>query len=265
MEKLYDIIKILKEHNIPKGYTLYSPIAGDIKLSCMTEKIIVTQDKFDNTHTFNVCGKYMDFEGNAMEHGEVMLFPDKYMRDWSCFSSLYVMRNFHTGDIISFWEDGMPTAVGIVKQFEYNKYNNVKVIDCSIIAGLDFCGNFKRNTTFSAQKLTFAAEDEKERLFRALKEHGYQWNEEKKIIEQIKYDWKTFKGGLDFVPVLALENNIWVVRKLIKVEPYTNMPFTCKNEIGVEIKYKYCMPYNDETYLMVFNSEPVKAEYDISI
>ena len=259
MEKLYDIIKILKEHNIPKGYALFSPIAGDIKLSCMTEKMIVTQDKFDNTHTFNVCGKYMDFEGNVMEHGEVMLFPDKYMRDWSCFSSLYVMRNFHTCDIISFWEDGMPTAVGIVKQFEYNNY--AKTIKCSIIAGLDFCGNFKMNTTFSAPKLTFAAEDEKGRLFSALKEHGYQWNEEKKIIKQIKYDWKAVLAGLPYIPVIVLDGNEWITNKLTKVEPDTRLPFTCMDNK----KYKYCMPYCNRTYKFVYTNEKVDPIYDISI
>ena len=80
-------------------------------------------------------------------------------------------------------------------------------------------------------------------------------------LNQVKYDWKGVLAGLPYIPVIVLNGNEWIINKLTKVEPNTQLPFTCADNK----KYKYCMPYCNRTYEFVYTNEKVDPIYDISI
>ena len=61
--------------------------------------------------------------------------------------------------------------------------------------------------------------------------------------------------------IIVLNGNEWVTNKLTKVEPDTQLPFTCIDNK----KYKYCMPYTNRTYDYVYTDKEVDPIYDISI
>ena len=78
-------------------------------------------------------------------NGEVIIFPSKENRDWSKFQ-----RPFKDGDIVSTMNDG--TTV----------YND---------------------DTFCFERL--ATEEEREKLFKAIKDNGYKWNPKTKTLEKL--------------------------------------------------------------------------------
>jgi hypothetical protein len=110
-------------------------------------------------------------------------------------------------------------------------------------------------------KITFATDDAKKEFISKIYEHGCLWDSYNKKLKITKYDWKAALGGLIYIPVIVLNGNEWIINKLTKVEPDTQLPFTCIDNK----KYKYCMPYTNRTYEYVYTDKEVDPIYDISI
>ena len=116
--KEYNIVKILQEFELPTSFKLYTPIVGTVYLLSIMEDVITVLTEDGDSLMFNSKGQYIF--NNEKASGEILLFPDEYLRDWYCFSSLLVMRTVKDGDILSLWEDGKPAATGIFKKFDYS-------------------------------------------------------------------------------------------------------------------------------------------------
>lgn len=165
MEKI-NIAEILKD--CPMGTLLYATIHGEVKFSRITssEKYpieVATDSGFD---LFTEDGRM------SPNKGECVLFPSKDQRDWSKFQ-----RSFKDGDIVVN-QRGKPF---ILKFYDLLK-NNV----CSY-CGIDCSGNFRLSSedwTF-ARHVRYATEEEKARLFQAIKDNGYKWDAETKTLEKL--------------------------------------------------------------------------------
>lgn len=90
MNENLNLVEILKD--CPKGTTLYSPIAGEVKLERVRTNtdevypIVVYYGNYgidDRTISFMRDGRYYELAQN----GECLLFPSKDQRDWSKFKT----------------------------------------------------------------------------------------------------------------------------------------------------------------------------------
>lgn len=79
METKINIAEILKCK--PKGTKLYSPLFGDIYLSCIYNDGLIKVKHHDGLSIFQNNGRYYNYS-----EAELLLFPSKKMQDWSKFA-----------------------------------------------------------------------------------------------------------------------------------------------------------------------------------
>ena len=171
MEQKINIAEILKD--CPKGTKLYSPLCGECRVFKIYDHlgfdvINGTEDIFN----FSYDGRY-----NLM--GECCIFPSKDQRDWSTFQ-----RPFKDGDIISngryvaiFHKSGKPENCVSSNVIYYHCWYNDNTYD-----------KFKAKIDFGIgiiKEYKYATEKEKQKLFDAINESGYRWNEETKTLEKL--------------------------------------------------------------------------------
>lgn len=161
-----NIAEILKDY--PKGTVLYSPLCGECRVYEIYDHLgfdVICED--DTIFSFSYDGKY-----NYNIMGECCIFPSKENRDWSKFQ-----RPFKDGDIVATsdgrWigittggisDEFMPTYCVLTDKDELHIFLNKKV-----------AWQFNR----------LATEEEKQKLFDAIKANGYKWNEETKTLEKL--------------------------------------------------------------------------------
>ena len=104
----------------------------------------------------------------------------------------------------------------------------------------------------------FATEEEKQKLFQAIKDNGYKWNAETKTLEKLvehKFDPKTLKP---FDRVLVRDSRQhWccdLFSHIVKKEPTYH--YLC-----VGSAFEYCIPYNDDTKHLVGTTEEAPEYY----
>ena len=175
MEKLNNISKILKD--CPRGIKLYSTIHGECILDDVynTGIHIKLHDNAKNSYSFNEFGQYGSL------NSECLLFPSKENRDWSTFKP-----PFKDGDIVSYKFSAFENrSIYIYKQ--HNKMNTsyyVALSGCNdselLISDKEVCA---LNGYNSSARL--ATEEEKQKLFDAIKANGYIWNPETKTLEKL--------------------------------------------------------------------------------
>lgn len=153
-----NIAKILKD--CPKGTKLYSPIFGEGKLTKITDRIHVHFPKEHNHKLFNIFGKFS-------ADGECLLFPSKENRDWSTFQ-----RPFVDGDIV------ITTLGSLAILKDYHLGDSYQTY-CFLVGDiLDITQGF-------IKPKSIATEEEKVKLFDAIKENGYKWNPDTKTLEKL--------------------------------------------------------------------------------
>lgn len=176
--KEINLAELLK--NCPKGMELYITIFGtvyfegvrdtghavliDVKIVCNTDMQIYPDGKFNTYYT----------------DSEMTLFPSKDVRTWEG-----IETPFKDGDIVS-TDDGIFTAiVGKVAVCEVEDlYNHDEEYDT-------YCHIYYEDKAYfidDATPLRFdrlATEEEKERLFQAIKDNGFEWNFETKTLKEL--------------------------------------------------------------------------------
>ena len=93
MEKL-DLTKILK--NCPKGWKFWSPIFGEVEFEKIAESISVVNLKYVNVKKDNnIWSFYSDatFPIGNIKSDEILLYPNKYQRDWSKFTAPWYKKD----------------------------------------------------------------------------------------------------------------------------------------------------------------------------
>lgn len=165
MENKINIAELLKD--FPKGAKLYSPLCGECTFQCIHSELkkILISTSDGATLTFHYNGTYYQ-----MDNSECLLFPSKDQRDWRKFQ-----RPFMDGDIL----------VDI----------SGDIYICKIISTYNYCGSYASinsngvfisyYTPFIEDSSRYATEEEKQKLFDAIKANGYKWDPETKTLENL--------------------------------------------------------------------------------
>ena len=129
---------------------------------------------------------------NKYSNAKCIIFP-KGKTTWEGFQ-----RPFKDGDIIV-TDDGDCSYIALYKGMrvskQYKKYN--------YHAGIFSYGDiFTKNDWAYYSNPRLATEEEKQKLFQAIKDNGYKWNAETKTIEKLP----KFKDG----DIVATQNGIWI-------------------------------------------------------
>lgn len=162
MKQKINIGNILKSY--PKETELYSPICGKCYLENVNHNYIEVVTPTGQGFSFNYDGTYCVL-------GEIMLFPSKENKNWS-----KITQKICDGDVVVA-EDEDSTQMFIVQ-------NCICPNEAKCYIGYEF----ETNTIYNAGNWSFdriATEEEKQKLFDAIKSHGYVWNDEPKNLEKL--------------------------------------------------------------------------------
>jgi hypothetical protein len=176
MNNNINIAELLK--GCPKGTKLYSTIFGEVELKEVKDNgrsvCIFVTNFYGQEEMFYPDGKYNTHYSDS----ECTLFPSKEQRDWSKFCP------FKDGDVIyvrtrrSDWVSIFKndTKHQMLTYTDYNLDNN------------NFYGSDKEAMALCQKheilEKRIATEEEKEKLFKVIKDNGYKWNEETKTLEK---------------------------------------------------------------------------------
>ena len=173
--KKINVAELLKD--CPNGTELYSPLCGRCVFDRLNMGTIICKKQNTQEITFTSEGYYMI---PVFDNCECVLFPSKDQRDWSKFQ-----RPFKDGDIVV-----TKTSHNFIF---YSIYQGVE--NREVLTYVDYyLGSNKLifNTTFHSLCFTdeiveqrLATEEEKEKLFDAIKANGYKWNPETKTPEAL--------------------------------------------------------------------------------
>ena len=189
--KNINIAEILKY--CPKGIHLYSPICGKCTFDSLNKGTIICITQNNQKITFTSEGYYML---PVFEDSECVLFPSKEIRDWN------KIRYFKDADIVASTISYKDTWVGIFKQ-----YINKNFESYCFINGKGVFNNIGLKT-HSLASTRLATKEEKAKLFQAIKDNGYHWNEETKTLEKLVEP--KFKVG-DMIVKRNSITNSWIV------------------------------------------------------
>lgn len=122
--------------------------------------------------------KYLTKEGcyhdnTLISEAKCVIFP-KGKTTWEGFQ-----RPFKDGDVVAATMIPVGTWIGIFKQYEKESFETY----CSISFNGDFRNIGLKN--HSLKDVYLATEEEKAKLFDAIKANGYKWNEETKALEKL--------------------------------------------------------------------------------
>lgn len=222
MENKINIAELLKD--CPKGMELYSPIFGKVYLEKIRPHlaIIVSTGKEQSS----IKEEFL-YDGRYGMNGECMLFPSKEKTTWEGFEP---SCKFKDGDVL-FMEGyknhqyvfifNKPKHYGDWRTYcylnlEIGKLHPIKVH----LAGRDMAGR--------EYKPRFATEEEKQKLFDAIKANGYKWNAKKKCLEKLP----KFKVG-DTVQYITDDTDR---RKIVEIDTLSNMYHTDSYSIMFEVE-----------------------------
>ena len=168
MEKI-NIAKLLKD--CPKGTKLYSLIHGEVELTRVGVECIYFKPNYLNYElSVNLDGRWIE------NMGECILFPSKENRDWTKFQ-----RPFKDGDIIYTHCESNVVFISIFKEIRGKKLLTYCDLGCIFHTHeSNICCDI---TSIKEQRL--ATEEEKQKLFDAIKANGYKWNAKTKTLEKL--------------------------------------------------------------------------------
>jgi hypothetical protein len=180
MEQKINVAELLKD--CPSGMELDCTICDNLYFNEVTPYMIRCYIKNDETYN----SIYFHHDGSYLTCGKAkcVIFP-KGKTTWKGFQ-----RPFKDGDILT-------TEKGSIFIYKGPAYYNKLLADF-------YCGytifdkftpyNFKDKHFGDISECRFATEEEKQKLFDAIKTNGYKWNEETKTLEKIKKEYpKTYE------------------------------------------------------------------------
>ena len=248
MNENLNLVEILKD--CQKGTKLYSSVFGSVELDHIdisaNYPIVIRLKDLDVHECLTTEGTlFTEYEG------ECILFPSREQRDWSKFNpkkeGFITPCEFKDGDIVA-TNSGLQVFILQMPKSDLQGHCHV---------GYDFETN---EFFFSRERFDrLATEEEKQRLFDAIKLNGYKWNAETKTLEKLVKPMFDPKTLMAFDKVLVRYNNT----------DYWRCDFF-SHELDGEGVYKYaciksvykrCIPYNDDTKHLLGTSDEAPEYY----
>lgn len=168
MNEKLDLVQILKD--CPIGTKFYSSYLGKNVIFIEIYDNHIKCEYSSQIDSLN-CSIQFRKDGSLYPGGDCMLFPSKDQRDWSKWH-----RPFVDGDIVYY-----DKFVSIFKKWgdETLFYSHISIeVNSGEIKDRCF-GKFIRKES------RFATEKEKQKLFKAIQENGYQWSAKTKTLEKL--------------------------------------------------------------------------------
>lgn len=192
MEKRINIAEILKD--CPKGMELNCTMFDNVTLEGVVSdenypiQIRVGKDQIKNLSAYGEWYKFID-------NSKCVIFP-KEKTSWIGFVS---PCKFKEGDIVF----TSINSIVIIKD-KSDEYNDPYY---TTYCGMDDSGFFLCATV---RAVRFATEEEKDKLFKAIKDNGYKWNAEKKCLEKLEKPQypKTYKECCDILGIDTMDNDV---------------------------------------------------------
>jgi hypothetical protein len=224
MENRINVAKLLKD--CPKGMELDCIMYGvvkieDINLNDKSYPIsIETKSGFRTKLT-----KYG--QNVSLEEAECVIFP-KGKTTWEGFQ-----RPIVDGDILSYQHVGFKNRTIYIYMY-HNRMNTTYYVALSGYSGSEFLINYQEGYALNSYNDTvrLATEEERQKLFKAIKDNGFRWNAETKTLEKLvnpnfKVGNKIIRKGrkgIDYpIEVLAIENGRYKL-------PAMSMPIDSQDE-----------------------------------
>lgn len=192
---MINIADILKD--CPKGTKLYSPICGNCNLLKIYNGLGFDVIN-DTDEVFN-----FSYDGRYNLNGECCIFPSKDKRDWNTF------RPFKDGDILTYTSNHTTTFIYRNKDNEPH-FSTSFYVACNDATSHNFL-IYNKYTLIALNEncdVRLATEDEKIKLFDAIKANGYKWNAETKTLEKLIVP--KFKVGEEIVRKNSITNSFIV-------------------------------------------------------
>lgn len=226
-----NLVSILK--HCPEGTKLYSPIYGEVTLYSVNNRridVIATNCSDETTHIeFSRLGRLILGYTNA----ECVLFPSKDQRDWDKFKI-----PTKKGDVIMF--NGMyPCLV----TGDYSK--DLSMWCCGLLEDGEFIGN-NPTSPWNRDSYTFASEEVKNQLFKAMDKAGYTWDGET-LKKKQKSQFKPF----DKVLVRDAESEKWRCAFYSHIEPVGLYRYVTTGGM-----HMMCIPFEGNEHLVGTTKNP---------
>jgi hypothetical protein len=185
MKNKINIAELLKD--CPKGTKLYSPIFGEVYLDKIRPHLAIVVT--DNDKELGDFREEFLYDGRYGMNGECMLFPSKYKTTWEGFVP---PCTFKDGDIIFTHANCLKVGLGNtwISIYQENRNGGVATYIDYAEDGSDYYSNIDEDKPLlcmekDIMRQRLATEEEKQKLFDAIKDRGYKWNAETKTLEKL--------------------------------------------------------------------------------
>ena len=172
MENKINVAELLKD--CPSGMELDCTMYDNLYFDSLNADYYGTINCYtliDGFKRYIKFTKYGTFNNNI--GAKCVIFP-KGKTTWEGFQI-----PFKDGDVVSISKSPKDTWIGIFKQYNKTSFES----HCSLSTIGDFCSEGFKNHTLIGLRL--ATEEEKQKLFDAIKDNGYKWNPETKTLEKL--------------------------------------------------------------------------------
>lgn len=187
MEKKINIADLLKD--CPKGMELYSTIYGTVYLERVIDidytALIHVKTSCNADVIFYPDGKFNTYYADS----EMTLFPSKNVRTWEGFVP---PCKFKDGDVVFTHANCLKVGVGNawISIFKEKRNGGVATYIDYAEDGSDYYSDLDGDKAFLCMesdiiRQRLSTEEEKQKLFQAIKENGYRWNAETKTLEKL--------------------------------------------------------------------------------
>ena len=254
MNENLNLVEILKD--CPKGMELDCTMFDNVTFAGVVESRVFPIRIIVGGGTTMVLTKYRQYTDD--DFAKCVIFP-KGETTWEGFVPPH---KFKDGDILSYQNARLSNRTIYIyryhKRFNTSYYVSLSGDDNEF--RIDNEGKWALNGYNDTVR--FATEDEKKKLFQAIKDNGYKWNAETKTLENLvitKFDPKTLQV-FDKVLVRLTKDCIWNATffshydKEVNWGCYPCVTTSCKS-------YDKCIPYNDETKHLVGTTDNAPEYY----